>query len=609
MMRRGLNQVLYHFMPEQIVDYPVTGAIGRVERCSAVPINNVDMGRLLEAIKRSSDRFENRVMGFPRGQWGTCDFVFLEPNHIELGLFPLTFFCKKCRTAFRFDSIGDFRSATKRTNYKCPACKGDLEQSEIVHYHTCGKIESLVVRKCSDNPSHGAGHVYLDKARSNSIKDWWWRCGHPDHGSNHPRISRVGAWCFDHTPSEMMTHGPFRRSEVYYTESVAMVNVPPLGGQPDDRVWSAVYGEYLGVAQDGLAKRLASGEKTANGELDQETARRKLLEKGWSSEDIEEMISDLGIKSSSGEIDSVIRSAQDLVKLRGESFSMGASKVYEYLQIINGEETKPLSKVIQEAEGPQSEKVKGVPRTMKSLGLSDAHVTTAFPLVKAIYGFSRGDPERKKSTLRAFPSNESYRGKTPIYGAVTDTEAIVITLDRKAVHDWLRANNLISEPPLDDERTLKAWFLNNVKLSEIPAFDEISSLETTTKWVYRLTHSISHLLLRHASAIAGIDRDSLGEVLFPNIPAFAIYTNSTENFALGGLYTLFENSISPWLETASDEVRYCLNDPSCIDGERACFACMHLAEVSCEHFNRELGRDTIIGVTANGPRVGFWSGP
>jgi hypothetical protein len=593
-------------MPDQIVDYPVTGAIGRVERCHAIPINNVDMGRLIEAIRRSSTRFETRVMGFPRGQWNINDFIFLEPTHIELGLFPLTFFCRKCKGAFRFGNIGDFRTATRKTGYKCPKCQGDLEQSEIVHYHTCGVLEPLAVRQCTD-PTHGTKNIFLDKGGSNSIKNWWWRCGHPSHGTNPLRISRVGAWCYQHQPAEMMTHGPFRRSEVYYSESVSMVNVPPLGGQPNERVWSAVFAEYLGIAQNGLAKRLASGDRKTEGELDQESARQKLLNLGMLPDDIEKTIQALGIKSSSGEVENAITSAKSLMKIADEDYSQGASKIYEYLQIVNGQNTKPLSKVIQEANGPQGERVRNMPRIMKVLGLSDAHITTAFPLVKAIYGFSRGDPERKKSTLRAFPGNEDYRGKNPIYGAVTDTEAIVITLDRGKVYEWLKLNQIIDEPSITDEMKLKTWFLNNVKMSAIPPYDEIDGLQTTTKWVYRLAHSLSHLLIRHASSIAGIDRDSLGEVLFPNVPAFAIYTNNSQNFSLGGLYTLFENSMSSWLETAAEEVRYCLNDPSCIDSERACFACLHLAEVSCEHFNRELGRDTIIGVTSNGPRIGYWS--
>jgi hypothetical protein len=66
--------------------------------------------------------------------------------------------------------------------------------------------------------------------------------------------------------------------------------------------------------------------------------------------------------------------------------------------------------------------------------------------------------------------------------------------------------------------------------------------------------------------------------------------------------------MASWLEAAADEVMYCLNDPSCIEGKKACFACLHLAEVSCEHFNRELGRDVLIGSPSGAPKYGFWSG-
>jgi len=610
MMERGRNQVLFHFMPEQVADY-ITGAIGKVERCRARPIIGVDMGRLLEAIQRSAGRFGDRAMGFPRGRaWNPDDFAFLEPTSIELELFPLTFFCKKCGIALQYDSIDEFREATRRVNFGCPVCrKGALEQTEIVHYHTCGKLETLVVRSCS-NPNHGSEYVYLDRGGSGAIRDWWWRCRHPDHGGNPQWISRVGARCFDHQKPEIMSHNPFRTGEVYYPESVAMVNVPPLvpGGRPDEITWSIITAEYLGITPAGTLRRLASGEKGTTGAFDREEARRRLLASGIPREYIDAAIKALGLPPYDDEIEDIVDKVRQLVSLTGEPFSMAASKVYEYLEITKGPEAKSIAKAITQARGPQVERIRSVPQKMKELGLGEACVTTTFPLVKAIYGFSRGDPTRKESTLRAFPGNEDFKGKIPIYGVLADTEAIIISLDRARVHTWLRENGFIGEPPITDDQQLKAWFLSKVNLQKTLTFEDIDSLESATKWVYRLTHSLSHLLLRQAASIAGIDRNSLGEVLFPNVPAFAIYTGSSEGFSLGGMYTLFETSMASWLEAASEEARYCLNDPVCIEGDKACFACLHLAEVSCEHFNREIGRDTILGAPSGPPRIGYWSG-
>jgi hypothetical protein len=606
-MERGRNQVLYHFMPEAVVDYSTTGAIGKVERCLGRKIGNVDMVRLIEAIQRQSGRFVRKA-GLPTTNWVPDDFVLLEPTEVQLQLFPLTFFCKNrgCNAAIQFRNIEDFRDRTQRYNYKCPYCRtGELEQTDFVHYHTCGRLDTLLVRPC---PTHGVRDIYLDRNNSSSPRDWLWRCKHPSHGGNDLMVAKVGAHCFDHTPSEFMPHRPFRTSDVYYPESVALVDVPPLGTKiPDERIWTAVLGEYLGMMEAGNANKLATPNSAASGGLDREEARNRLKAGGVPEEEIDNTLRLLGLPAGGGEIDGSLDAVRQRIQLRGPSLSRSASKVYEYLQITSGEETKALAQIIREAEGPQAERVRSVPQLMNDLGFADAFVTTGFPLLKAVFGYSRGDPDRQVSTLCAFPRNPDFPSKIPIYGALTEVEAIVISLNRRAVHEWLRENALISDAPIVDETQLKAWFINNVNLDAIPPYDEVPSAHTTTKWVYRLTHSLAHILLRQAASIAGVNRDSLGELLFPNIPAFAIYTNSSEDFSLGGMYTLFENSLESWLEAATDAVRFCLNDPVCIEGNKACFACMHLAEVSCEHFNRELGRDTLIGAPSGTPAIGYWS--
>ena len=606
-MQRGRNQVLYHFMPESVVDYSATGAIGKVEKCRGRQINNVDMVRLIESIQRQASRFANRA-GLPTTQWVPGDFVLLEPTEVQLDMFPLTFFCKNpsCRVAIQFKSIGDFRAKTLKNNYRCPYCKtGELEQTDFVHYHTCGKLESLIVRPC---PAHGPRHVYLDRNNSSSPRDWIWKCKNPDHGGNDFMIAKVGAHCFSHNPSEFMPHRGFRTSDVYYPESVALIDVPPIGPKlPDERTWTAVMGEYLDIVQRGTAKKLATSGSIESGAIYREEARKRLKEKGIPVEYIEIALNELKIPAGDEEIDGSLEAVRERVQLRGTNLARSASKIYEYLEITRGEETKALKRVLAEAEGPQAERLRAVPNLMKNLGLADACVTTGFPLLKAVFGYSRGDPERRISTLCAFPRNLDFPNKIPIYGALTEVEAIVISLNKTMVHEWLRENGIIADNPIFDETQLKSWFINNVNLDAVPPYDEVPDSYGVTKWVYRLTHTLSHILLRQASSIAGVNRDSLGELLFPNVPAFAIYTNSSEDFSLGGMYTLFENSIESWLEAATDAVRYCLNDPVCIEGNKACFACMHIAEVSCEHFNRELGRDTLIGSPSGIPSLGYWN--
>jgi hypothetical protein len=261
---------------------------------------------------------------------------------------------------------------------------------------------------------------------------------------------------------------------------------------------------------------------------------------------------------------------------------------------------------IERGRGPLAERARGTPFLLEKCGISDAFVTESLPLVKAVYGYSRGDPEKKESTLRSFEPNEGFKKRVPLYGCKINTEAIVFELDRLRVIEWLRENDFVGDDKPSSEIEARAWFLNNVRIDKVEPFEEIDSREAVTKWVYRLVHTLSHLMLRQAAAFAGRDKNSMGEVLFPNVPAFAIYANSSDEFSLGSMYTLFEYSMLPWLEMCQEVVRYCLNDPICIDDGGACFACLHVSEVSCEHFNRELGRDVLIGSPSGEPRIGFW---
>src|SRR5207249_11587504 len=190
-------------------------------------------------------------------------------------------------------------------------------------------------------------------------------------------------------------------------------------------------------------------------------------------------------------------------------------QIFEYHQVEALASTTSIADAVSRAEGPSAERVRTAPERLHNLGFADALVTTDFPIVKAVFGYSRGDPERTTSTLRAFPRNEASPMKTPIYGARIQTEAILLRLDRLRVWAWLQANGWAGGRQPKDDTEAKIWFINNVPLNSIPTFEEIPAAATLTKWVYRLVHSLSHVLLSQASAVVGIDRNSIGEVLFP----------------------------------------------------------------------------------------------
>ena len=107
--------------------------------------------------------------------------------------------------------------------------------------------------------------------------------------------------------------------------------------------------------------------------------------------------------------------------------------------------------------------------------------------------------------------------------------------------------------------------------------------------------------MKKATIFCGIGSDSIGEILFPEIPAFVIYNKNKSK--LGGMYTLFETNIPEWLSHSKDQIENCTYDPICINEQKsACHSCLFVSEISCTNFNKNLDRKTLTH------RDGLWVG-
>ena len=127
--------------------------------------------------------------------------------------------------------------------------------------------------------------------------------------------------------------------------------------------------------------------------------------------------------------------------------------------------------------------------------------------------------------------------------------------------------------------------------------------------MYRLIHSISHLLIRAAADIGGLGKDSLSEYIFPGIPSVLIYCQNSQGFNLGSLYNTFEAYFDKWLYKAFNSAQKCIFDPICIERHKACTGCLFVNEVSCQHYNKDLDRSFVIGHIDRETQkkfIGFW---
>lgn len=284
-----------------------------------------------------------------------------------------------------------------------------------------------------------------------------------------------------------------------------------------------------------------------------------------------------------------------------------AINVFEYMETLKMKNKKHMNEVIAEAKATNSPILTSVsffPKLLRRIGVANSYILGDLSMVNAAYGFTREEDDGPDSALMPFNWDRLDGKRIPIYINQTETEAILVEFDRVKIIKWLLRNKKISKmPEKTDESSLKLWFLQNINAEAIARFAEIPKEEVVTKAVYGLLHSMSHSLLIRASSQCGLDKDSLGELIFPEIPALLIFSNNSTSFQLGGLFTLFESKVRPWLDLAMQDAESCIYDPLCIDDLGACHSCLYTSEISCGHFNKDLSREHLIG---GKDTIGFW---
>lgn len=601
-MRRGKSQVLFRYLPECVVDHSDTQTIAKVVKWHTKPVERINRPRIVSKIQNALERFPKKRV-FPKpGQ--LKEYVFLEPVSIEVELFPLTFTCKECKKVSRYSDIDHFKRETKKDGYKCK-CGGSLEQLDLINYHECGKIESLYVRKCD---AHGHSNIQLNKNNSDSPRNWQWRC----HICGRD-LGPVSARCFD--CNEEMETAPFRKSQVFYPHSLTLINVP---GISEEKIYNNPLSHKLVLAK--YMNRLGSHDFNTlidtsknDSQMDEMQSKEKeLLAKGIPKEYLSKIIETFQKPDLYEERKKIISKIDEIIPMSDEDLRDISMSIHEYNETIELPNIIPLDDVTRNAQSegnPNYSTIKLFPERLEKIGVEKAYVVSDLPIVSAVYGYTRGKLDRTVCTLRSFGEDSNYRGKTPIYANATETEGIVLEFNRYKVLKWLQVNGIASDiPAKNDIEGQKAWMLKHVNTRIIPVYDEIPDVDPITKYVYKLIHTISHALLIRASGQVGLDKDSLGEILFPNVPAAIIYSNNIHDFQLGGMHTLFENSIIPWIDITQKEIEKCLYDPVCIDSDASCHACLQTSEISCVHFNRDLGRDVLIGKRDKSGRqfIGFW---
>jgi hypothetical protein len=232
--------------------------------------------------------------------------------------------------------------------------------------------------------------------------------------------------------------------------------------------------------------------------------------------------------------------------------------------------------------------------TARRMGLSQLTLVSDYPIITASYGFSRAEYLPNQCRLNPFPAHADHGGKYPIFVDQVQADALLLSLSHERVIAWLQRNgyNPTIPPGNDSNLASRAYFVqlfNDVALRET-----LGGSQLAARMVFGLLHTLSHLSVRQAALLCGLDRTSLSEYMLPRALTFAIYCNHRFGATIGALTALFEQSLSEWMHAVRD-TRRCVYDPVCRDRRGNCHACTHLAETSCRFFNLNLSRAFVFG--------------
>jgi hypothetical protein len=247
---------------------------------------------------------------------------------------------------------------------------------------------------------------------------------------------------------------------------------------------------------------------------------------------------------------------------------------------------------------------------LRQLGVDQIVLIRGLPICEFSFGFTRvsatpvyhrefnGRRVPMPVRLNAFP--ELPNGRRPIYVMQQKNEALYFRLDEGRVRRWLAANAIMAEDAYGD-RTLGAVYLESY--SDFgPFLEEFKEREgrgtaprAITAYVYLLLHSLSHQVMHALADVSGLDRDGLGEHIFPADLAFVVYRKGVTP-DLGNISAMWRNHSENFLRRLLDQrLLRCGSGSLCDTRGGACPACIMVSEVTCIGSNQLLSRSALKG--------------
>ena len=614
-MRRGKAQSLYKYLPNSWIDFSVRGKdrkqyIARVDHWNSEKLDGINSKRLIRMVNHAVQYYAAQGTGgssiTPISGFGTelshenCDVLTPKVSDVERGIIakisPLTFYCKKCKKVYQFNS-----EETYNRNHRCKNCHIELTQFRQIYFCKCGYATDKHPRCLT----HNYNELYWDGEYNFSCR----AC---------KKKIPMQAICPEcgATLGAKVALDPSQ----FFTYSLSLIDL--IDEKLEQFISETDYGKYVTIAyflgrisreqlDEVINKGITSDPKEYSREYEKNF--QMFMDVFHDENTAANAAKAMTDKNCGNVYTTIIEEIKGKLYATTENIDRLAEMILEYSMVKELKDHVTLESAIAIAQllntNANPESFRGI---AKRFGIANVRACDKIPFVSCSYGYTRVKSEYEDGVqLHAF--KEEKNGRKNIYASRMDTEGVLFEFDRKAILKWLIMNEFIdsgSAPNLGSEEAVKLWFVNNIRPEEIHPFTTISEeISPETYYVYRLVHSISHLLIRAAADIGGLGKDSLSEYIFPGIPAVLIYVQNSQGFNLGSLFNTFEAYFDKWLLRADNSAQKCVFDPICIERYKACTGCLFLNEVSCQHFNKDLDRSLIIGHVDKQTKKwvsGFW---
>lgn len=586
-MKRSRTQTLFRYLPGALFIHG-DGFVARVHEVWGRNFEaDVNRDAVLAEIEREASRWpsERRKMPLPT-ELAQGDIKFIEPTNVQWDLYPLVFACRNpaCQRVRRFRNQEQIVTDPKG-RVRCTVCGGSLHQLRYVEAHNCGRLEPMFTPKCGSCQSYD--HVYLRDTGSFVSAAWHCRaCGDQFIQKTRQSPCRCNDFVRKGRDRPFMRGYVARDHRLHRTLTVTIINLNHNEYQELQRHparGEITVAHYLGDVTS-IAQALRDADRAEatprQSPEDFEKRKRRLdraLEMGILEQDeYDRLVRDF--QPATRGPAAVASQVPESVITLGTNRGLTERAVVFDPTILSDRRTLDAAAEDAHAAGHQidADALRSAIDKAQRLGIDDISVTLEFPIALAAYGYTRTATEPENSSLWGF----EHRRNPTIYGTVTSTEAIIVTLSAQKIMSWLVATGQVPGPASDDERKARIELLG-LHADEHPAAQQATLL----------VHSFSHAMLRGmGSGLAGFDESGLSEWIVPEAATFAIYAASYQTFTLGALWTVLHHQSHELLDATEERARACANDPLCHRrGPQACERCLYVT-FGCSTWNAGLSR-------------------